>query len=184
VLAIVRLGAERVPSRDELRRAAVIRQRHTQRGSFDQRALRGEFLDRLAVAAADEGGFLDVLEGERRAAASRLIAEALRDSDDHPGPDLRHALEAPALGVLSAAGDGLRDQLETGQALSALTLEAALEHCWIGFLDAPLQHAALRGRLADLLRRGEVPMLLLRIGHGAAAPQAARRPLDDLLEIA
>ena len=173
LLAVIRLGEARAPTHEDQRRATAIRLRHTQREPFDFRPLRGELLDRLAVAAADEGGFLDVLRGDRRTTACELLSE----------PDLAPALQAPALAVLGAAGDGLRDQLEAGQALSAVVLEAAPEGCWAGFLDAPLQRASSRGGLHELLSRGEVPMLLLRIGHAAAAPPLPRLPVDEVLHV-
>jgi hypothetical protein len=86
------------------------------------------------------------------------------------------------LAVLSTAGDGVRDQMEAGQALSAVVLEAATEGCAAGFLDGPLRRAPSRAKLAALLRRGEVPMLLLRIGHAPCAAPAGRRRVEDLLE--
>jgi nitroreductase len=172
LLAVIRLGEPYVPTHEDGLRAAAITLRHTQREAFDDRPLRGELLDRLAVAAADEGGFLDVLRGDRRDAVCELLST----------PDLALAQQAPALAVLSAAGDGLHDQLEAGQALSAVVLEAASESCWAGFLDAPLQDACSRARLHDLIVRGEVPMLLLRVGHADAAPQTSRLPVDEVLQ--
>ena len=174
LLATVRLGEQRPPTPAEVLRASAITLRHTQRQSFDERPLRGELLDRLAVAAADEGGFLDVLRGDRRADACNLVGRA----------DRGLALQAPALAVLSSAGDGLRDQICAGQALSALLLEAALEGCWAGYLDAPLRDASARAHLRGLVTRGEVPMLLLRIGHAVASPRASRRGVGDVLEVA
>jgi nitroreductase len=174
LLATVRLGERRPPTGDETLRANAILSSHTQRAMFDGRALRGEFLDRLALVVADQGGFLDVLRDDRRVAAYELIAEA----------DRALARQAPVLAVLSSTADGLRDQLDAGQALSALLLEAALEGCWAGYLDAPLRDAGARARLRGLVSRGDVPMLLLRFGHAAAAPRAGRRPLDDVLELA
>ena len=174
LLATVRLGERRPPTGDETLHASAILSSHTQRAMFDGRALRGEFLDRLALAVADEGGFLDVLRGDRRTEAYTMIADA----------DRALARQAPVLAVLSTIGDGLRDQLDAGQALSALLLEAALEGCWAGYLDAPLRDAGARARLRGLVSRGDVPMLLLRIGHAAAAPRAARRAVGDVLELA
>jgi nitroreductase len=174
LLATVRLGEPRPPTSAESLRASAITLRHTQRAAFDERPLRGELLDRLAVAAADEGAFLDVLRGDRRADACELVGRA----------DRGLALQAPALAVLSGAGDGLRDQICAGQALSALLLDAALEGCWAGYLDAPLRDARARAQLRRLVTRGEVPMLLLRIGHAVASPRASRRPVGDVLEVA
>jgi nitroreductase len=173
VLAVVRLGEPEPPTAADLRHAAAIPSRHTQRTPFDERPLRGELLDRLAVAGADEGGFLEVLTGDRRAAALGLV-----DPDDRALAD-----QAPALAILSTGGDGLRDQLEAGQALSAILLEAAGEGCWVGYLDTPLRDATARARLRSLATRGEVPMLLVRIGHGVPAPHAPRLPVRDVLEI-
>lgn len=174
LLATIRLGQPVPPTSAEVRRASAITLRHTQRQAFDERPLRGELLDRLAVAAADEGGFLDVLHGERRADACALVGRA----------DRGLVLQAPALAVLSSAGDGLRDQICAGQALSALLLEAALEGCWAGYLDAPLRDARARAHLRSLVIRGEVPMLLLRVGHAVASPRASRRGVGDVLEVA
>ena len=174
LLATVRLGDRRPPTSAEILRASAITLRHTQRHTFDARPLRGELLDRLAVAAADEGGFLDVLSGDRRDDACKLVDRA----------DRGLALQAPAVAVLSSAGDGLRDQICAGQALSALLLEAALEGCWAGYLDAPLRDARARAHLRGLVTRGEVPMLLLRIGHAVASPRASRHGVGDVLEVA
>jgi hypothetical protein len=173
LLAIVRLGEARVPTSEDRRLAGGIVSRHTQRAPFDARRLRGEFLDRLAVAAADEGGFLDVLRGARRDAVCRLLT----------GEDLLLARQAPALAVLSGAGDGVREQLEAGQALSAVVLEAAAEGCAVGFLDAPLRDPTARARLASFISRGETPMVLLRIGHAEPVPREPRRRLDEVLDV-
>jgi hypothetical protein len=173
LLATIRLGAPAPPTHDDLRRAGAIPVRHTQRAPFDPRPLRGELLDRLAVAAADEGGFLDVLRDDRRVEVLPLVAQ-----DDRP-----LAVQAPALAVLSTQRDGLRDQLEAGQALSAILLEAATEGCSVGYLDAPLRDARTRARLRALVSRGEVPMLLVRIGHAVPVPHAPRRPVGDVLEV-
>jgi hypothetical protein len=165
------MGARHAPTAEDRRRAAAITRRHTQREAFDFEPLRGELLDRLAVVAADEGGFLDVLRDERRDDAIEML----------PEPERSLARQAPAIAVLSAAGDGLRDQLEAGQALSAVLLEAASEGYWAGFLDAPLQRATTRARLHEIVARGETPMVLLRIGHATPAAQRERKPVDEVL---
>lgn len=174
LLAIVRLGEPRPPTWEEEVHAHAITARHTQRTPFDGRPLRGELLDRLSLVAADEGGFLDVLRDERREAACELL----------DGDARALALDSPALAALSASGDGLRDQLETGQALSAVLLEGAAEGCAVGFLDTPLRDAAARAQLRDLLTRREVPMLLLRVGHADPVPRQERRSVDAVLGIA
>ncbi len=96
-------------------------------------------------------------------------------------------LTAPALAVLSTAGDTPEHWLEAGQALAVLLLRATTHGLAASFLNQPLEVPRLRGRLRELLGGSEHPQLLLRIGYAAgdrpAARRTPRRPVADVLAV-
>jgi hypothetical protein len=90
------------------------------------------------------------------------------------------ALAAPALMVLSTAGDTPPEWLVAGQALAVLLLRATTHGLAASFLNQPIEVPALRARLRDLIGGG-VPQLMLRVGYGAPGRPTPRRSVADVL---
>jgi hypothetical protein len=96
--------------------------------------------------------------------------------------DEQLALTAPALLVLTTAGDIPSDWLMAGQAVAVLLLRAAANGLSASFLNQPIEVPALRARLRDLVDTDRCPQLLLRIGYPATADRPTpRRTVADVL---
>lgn len=95
--------------------------------------------------------------------------------------DRELAVSAPLLVALGTEGDDAREWLCAGQALERVLLEARAQGLQAGFLNQPVQVAALRPKLQSLLGAG-VPQVVLRLGYPAADLRAApRRALDEVI---
>jgi hypothetical protein len=94
--------------------------------------------------------------------------------------DERLILTAPALVVLSTAGDTPSDWLTAGRAVAMLLLRAASHGLAASFLNQPIEVPALRARLRDLVGGSDSPQLLLRIGYGAGDRATPRRTVTDV----
>lgn len=95
--------------------------------------------------------------------------------------DQQLAQSAPALLVLSTAGDTPSDWLAAGQAVAVLLLRATAHGLAASFLNQPIEVPALRVRLRDLLGTCDSPQLLLRLGYGANDRPTPRRAVSDVL---
>lgn len=95
--------------------------------------------------------------------------------------DEQLALTAPALIVLSTAGDTPSDWLTAGQAVALLVLRATVHGLAASFLNQPIEVPALRVRLRDLLGSSGSPQLLLRVGYGTLDRPTPRRTVADVL---
>lgn len=126
-----------------------------------------------SLAAASERGRVDV------ARSFPLSGQVGR----RPGVDTDQAVIA----VLSTDGNGHRDALGCGEAMSALLLEATLA----GLATCPVTHitelAASRAMVQALTGGSDEPQVLIRIGQVPALedapPPTPRRPLADVLEL-
>jgi hypothetical protein len=89
---------------------------------------------------------------------------------------------SPVLAVVGTANDTPAAWLAAGQALSRLLLRARGAGVWASFLNQPIEVAALRPHLGEILGNGGFPQLLLRLGYGPdpAAP-TPRRSLEEVL---
>jgi nitroreductase len=95
--------------------------------------------------------------------------------------DEQLAMTAPALIVLSTAGDTPSDWLAAGQAVAVLVLRATAHGLAASFLNQPIEVPALRARLCGLLGSSASPQLLLRVGYGANDRPTPRRSVADVL---
>lgn len=89
---------------------------------------------------------------------------------------------SPLLAVLATSGDAPGDWLQAGEALQRLLLTGCLAGLQASYLNQPIQIAALRPKLQQVLGIDAVPQLLLRLGYPKeSVPAAARRPLEAVL---
>lgn len=96
--------------------------------------------------------------------------------------DHQLADESPILAVLGTADDTRADWLAAGQALQRVLLAAHVHGLQASYLNQPIQVAALRPKLQNLLSQSGAPQILLRIGYPEKdIPAAPRRPLEDVL---
>ncbi|MDP9102017.1 MAG: nitroreductase [Actinomycetota bacterium] len=95
-------------------------------------------------------------------------------------PDEPPPAEHPTVLLLSTSGDSPADQVEAGEALSALLLAATR----LGVLAQPIGQVidvpATRWALRDRLGTVGAPQMLLRLGVGAAVPTTPRRSVEDV----
>jgi nitroreductase len=96
--------------------------------------------------------------------------------------DAEFARAAPAVVVLGTPGDAERDWLVAGMALARVLLVAAGAGIQAGYLNQPLQVAALRMKLKMLAEGAGMPQAVLRLGHPKGEPSAApRRAVSEVL---
>jgi hypothetical protein len=88
----------------------------------------------------------------------------------------------PVTAVLFTPGDGEEDWLRAGQALHRLLLHAATRWVFASLNTQPLEDAATRALIRDLLALPGAPQMLLALGVSRTAPATARRPAEDLIE--
>jgi nitroreductase len=97
------------------------------------------------------------------------------------------AAAAPLLAVLATEHDRPNDWLRAGEALQRLLLVACRQGLQAGYLNQPIQVAALRPRLQGLIGGG-FPQLLLRLGYlpegsrFSSLPATPRRPPTAVLD--
>ncbi len=87
--------------------------------------------------------------------------------------------DAPAVVVLSTAGDARADWLTAGQALARVLAVAAQHGLVAAYADEPVESDGLRTAVAGLVGGG-VPQVVVRIGYAEPGPATARRPARDV----
>jgi nitroreductase len=102
--------------------------------------------------------------GDRQAARDQQIAEG-----------------APVLCVVCTDDDDPSSWLAAGQGLARLLLHARSFELWASFLNQPIEVAALRPQLAEVIGEDASPQLLLRLGYGPRTQPQPRRPAADVL---
>lgn len=97
--------------------------------------------------------------------------------------DQRLAEASPVLAVLGSHRDTPAQWLATGQALQRLLLTACRYHMQASFLNQPIQVAALRPKLHQLIPHAGLPQLMLRLGVAEeASPPTPRRDLTRVID--
>jgi len=88
----------------------------------------------------------------------------------------------PVTAVLVTRGDAEEDWLRAGQALDRLLLHAATQWVFASLHSQPLEDAATRTRIRDLLALPGAPQMLLALGVSRTAHPTARRSAGDIIE--
>ncbi len=97
--------------------------------------------------------------------------------------DRQLAEGSPLLAVLGTARDDPPDWMRAGQALQRVLLVACQLGLQASHLNQPVQVAALRGELKNLVGADGPPQLLLRFGYPLEEiPAAPRRPVEEIIE--
>lgn len=102
----------------------------------------------------------------------RGTGQAARDRDLAEG--------SPALGVLATDADDAPAHLAAGQALDRVLLTACAYDLDASFLNQPLEVAALRPSVAEIIGGGH-PQIILRMGYGPDARATPRRPVSEVV---
>ncbi len=111
-----------------------------------------------------------------------LIVRTFDRGDGQAAKDHELAEGAPLLAVLGTMGDGPRDWLAAGEALSRVLLRATTLQLAASFLNQPIEIPSLRARVAEQVGVDGSPQLLLRIGYPATEARATpRRAVEDVL---
>ena len=92
----------------------------------------------------------------------------------------REGPDHPVLAVLCTDGDGPRDWVAAGRALSAALLEATVAGANASYLNQPVEVTDLRSQLRSALALSGAPQVVLRIGAGGRVAPTPRRPIEDM----
>src|SRR6266568_1685587 len=95
--------------------------------------------------------------------------------------DRQLAAGSPVLAVLGTDMDTAYDWLIAGQALARVLLYARSQGVWASFLNQPIEVPQVRLMLHNLIERGGLPQLLLRMGYGPKVPPTPRRCVCEVL---
>lgn len=87
----------------------------------------------------------------------------------------------PVVGVLTSYTDTPLAQLRCGEALQRVLLTTVMDGLSASFLSQPVEIAATRTALRELLGDRTVPQAVLRFGYGFTAPATPRRAVDKVL---
>ena len=157
--------------------------RRTDRHSFSPEPLPSGIAAELAEAASAEGATVHVFEGPaEKDALARLVASAVGGPAGTPsvaGDQGRLIREAPAVLVLSTAGDDRVDWLTAGQALARVLAVAAEHGLAASYADDPIEVVEIREAVAALTGGG-CPQAIFRIGHAVVEPETAPRAAHDV----
>lgn len=114
--------------------------------------------------------------------AARLVVSRVDLGRRMARRDVDLAEHSPVLAILSSTGDGPVHWLAAGQAVQRMLLVAARAGVQASFLNQACQVPVQRLRLRELLPEGQVPQLVLRLGHPATSPRpASRRAVADVI---
>jgi hypothetical protein len=121
--------------------------------------------------------------GDVLAAVGPAVVRTFDLGKSQAAKDVELAEHSPILALLATRGDTVLEWLDTGQALSALLLDATSAGLSASFLNQPIEVPALRVEVANLFAPGTVPQLLLRLGAYAGEPPrlTPRRPVEQVL---
>ena len=87
---------------------------------------------------------------------------------------------APAVLILTTDADEPTDWLTAGQALERVLLTAAARDLQASYVNQPVEVAALRKQLTDLIGEG-FPQVIFRVGYPARHEGTPRRHMQDVL---
>jgi nitroreductase len=131
--------------------------------------------DGMPAYAMSVGGLLDF--------AVPLVSAVVRVFDAGAGIPAthRHLVDgSPLIVGIATARNDREAWLAAGQALERLLLVAAMEGLTASYLNQPIEVSTMRVQLCAVLRLDATPQLLLRVGRGARADHAPRRPFHDV----
>ena len=99
----------------------------------------------------------------------------------------RDETDGTVFALLATPGDGAVDQVQAGEALSAVLLEATRFGLATDPISQPLEVRATRAGLGvSVLDGGAEPQVLLRLGwapmSATPVPQTGRRPVTDTID--
>lgn len=154
-----RFGPETTAGEDDVRLAAAITERHTDRRPFDARPVPAELVHRLAAAVQREGCWLTAVDDPDRAAS---VAVALAHADEALLADQAYLEE---LRRWSGREPGAPDGIPSGAAIDPATRGSTYR---LRDLDPARSGAAARGP-ADLPPPAEHPLVVV-LGTDADAP--------------
>lgn len=98
--------------------------------------------------------------------------------------DTANIRSSPLLAAVLAADDSPAAWVDAGRAYERLALQATALGIRSAFINQPVEVPSLREPLRRALGlAGETAQLLLRLGHGPAAPYSLRRPVEAVIEV-
>lgn len=106
-----------------------------------------------------------------------------RDYGGRERPPDREYEETPVLAALGTLNDAPRDHLTAGQALQAVLLTATDHGLAVSLFSQPVDVAATRDVLREVVQPIGYPQILLRIGYATRYPTSPRRPVANVIDL-
>lgn len=119
-------------------------------------------------------------KGDMAAYPGPLKIRTFMDSEEADA-DHHLASGSPVLAVLWTFTDTWFDWLAAGQALEQILLYARSAGVWASFFSQPVEVAALRMNLREIMEQTSFPQLVLRMGYGSDVPPTPRRSVREVL---
>jgi hypothetical protein len=130
----------------------------------------------LRQAAKTERAWLFTLRPAHLSILRGLVHQA--QEDQHHDPVL---VTEPLIAVIGTFHDSPLARLQAGQAMQRVLLAATVAGLPASLLSQVVAVPATRKQLRELIVGGLWPQAVLRIGHGAPVPAAARGDLGDVV---
>lgn len=107
-----------------------------------------------------------------------LVLTAKRQAET----DAAHIRSSAGVAVFVSRQNDKAGWVETGRAYERFALQATAIDVRTAFINQPIEVRKLRPQFESWLNlNGEHALLMVRFGHGPAAPFSLRRPVDDLM---
>ncbi|MDO8960345.1 MAG: Tat pathway signal protein [Rhodocyclaceae bacterium] len=98
--------------------------------------------------------------------------------------DAKNIRSSAGVAVFVSASDGKAAWVEAGRSYQRFALQATVLNIRTAFINQPIEVRSLRPKFESWLSLdGEHAQLMVRFGHGAAAPFSLRRPIDDVIVV-
>ena len=115
--------------------------------------------------------------------AKRIIGLVLTPKGQ-AGTDATNIKSSAGVAVFVSSQDDKAAWVETGRAYQRFALQATALNVRTAFINQPIEVRPLRPQFESWLGLdGEHAQLMVRFGHGAAAPYSLRRPIDDVIVV-
>ena len=120
--------------------------------------------------------------GDLLSVAGPVVIRTFDLGEGQAAKDRDIAAYSPGLVVLGTDLEGPLAWVCAGQALARVLLRARADEVWASYLNQPIETAALRPRVSELVgRTGHHPQIILRLGYGPNVSPTPRRPVEEVL---
>jgi nitroreductase len=186
--AVLTPGPARAATSEEDRLYRAIPRRHSHRATFYPEPVPALARTEILRAARAELAWIELVTGAAAVAAvAQIVQTAQQVLRREPGQvaALRAAWTDevdPLVAVLGTPGDLAVDHLRAGYALQRVLLTVTDLGLRAAMFSQPIEVPSAREQLRLALGRFGTPQMVLRIGHGDAAPRVPRRAAEEVID--